>query len=70
MKGKVKFFNEAKGFGFIIRDDGMGEVFFHRTELPRNFDFIYENQAVSFDVEKTPRGVRAINIKRPAGEAP
>ena len=47
--GRVKFFNEAKGFGFIIRDDGSGDVFVHRTDLPAEVNFLYEGQAVTFD---------------------
>jgi CspA family cold shock protein len=60
--GRVKFFNEAKGFGFILRDDGSGDVFVHRTDLPGDVNFLYEGQTVTFDIDRTSRGLRAVNI--------
>ncbi len=62
VKGKVKFFNEAKGYGFFTCDDGSGDVFIHRSDLPAGIDLLYEGRAATFDVEKTQRGLRAVNI--------
>jgi CspA family cold shock protein len=64
-KGTVKWFNESKGFGFIAREDGE-DVFVHHTAIQGNgFKTLSEGQAVSFDVEKGPKGLRAINVVTP-----
>ncbi len=58
--GTVKFFNDSKGFGFIAPDDGSKDVFVHQNGLT---DEITEGDKVSYDVEETPKGLNAINVK-------
>ena len=58
--GTVKFFNNAKGFGFIAHDDGSKDVFVHANGLT---DEIREGDKVTFDVEEGPKGLNAINVK-------
>ena len=58
--GTVKFFNNAKGFGFITPDDGGKDLFIHQSGL---VDEINEGDKVSFDVEDSPKGLNAVNVK-------
>ena len=58
--GTVKFFNNSKGFGFIVPDDGGKDVFVHQNGLT---DEITEGDKVSFDVEEGPKGLNALNVK-------
>ena len=57
--GTVKFFNPAKGFGFIIPDDGSKDVFVHQNGLKED---INEGDKVSYDVEESPEGLNATNV--------
>ena len=58
-KGTVKFFNTAKGFGFINCDDGQ-DIFVHVTGLKEE---VQENDTVSYDTEVGKRGINAINVR-------
>ncbi|MCX7793069.1 MAG: cold shock domain-containing protein [Thermodesulfovibrionales bacterium] len=61
-EGKVKWFNEAKGFGFIQQDNGP-DVFVHYTSIKGNgFRTLAEGQRVQFDIEEGERGPKAINV--------
>ena len=61
--GKVKWFNDAKGFGFIVPDGGGDELFAHFSAINTNgFKSLKENQAVTFDVVQGPKGKQASNI--------
>lgn len=59
-KGTVKFFNEAKGFGFIKDDDSSKEYFVHINGLK---DSIREDDKVTFDLEEGRKGLNAVNVK-------
>jgi CspA family cold shock protein len=48
--GKVKFFSDPKGFGFITPDDGGPEVFVHRTDLNRSLNILLTDQRVSYEL--------------------
>lgn len=60
MKGKVKFFDKNRGFGFLVGEDGQ-EYFVHISSLKES-DQLFEGDKVSFDGEKTSKGLQAINI--------
>jgi len=59
-KGTVKFFNEAKGFGFIKDNDSSKEYFVHSSGLKDN---ISEDDEVTFELEEGKKGLNAVNVK-------
>ena len=62
--GTVKWFNDAKGFGFITPDDGGGDLFAHFSEVQGSgFKSLQENQKVTFEVKQGPKGKQAANIQ-------
>lgn len=62
MQGKVKWFNVAKGYGFIEKEDG-GDVFVHYTAIKEDgFKSLGEGQEVEFDVVEGSRGLQAANV--------
>jgi CspA family cold shock protein len=62
--GTVKWFNDAKGFGFITPDDGGDDLFAHFSEIQNSgFKSLAEQQRVSFEVKMGPKGKQAASIK-------
>ena len=64
MTGKVKWFNSAKGYGFITGDDGK-EVFVHFSAIAADgYKTLDDGQAVSYEVNEGPKGPQAVNVTK------
>lgn len=62
--GKVKWFNNSKGYGFIIADETGEDLFAHYSSIDTSgFKTLAENDAVEFDIQEGPKGLQAVNIK-------
>jgi len=61
MKGKVKWYNYSKGYGFIETEEGT-DIFVHRTALPLGKN-LNEGDTVEYEIEQSDQGPRAINIQ-------
>jgi len=59
-KGKVKFFKESKGFGFVIDDETKKEHFVHISGL---IDEVHDGETITFDLQDGPKGLIAVNVK-------
>ena len=64
-QGTVKFFNDSKGFGFIIPSDGSDDLFVYRKNINKNsigLRTLSDNQEVEFEIEENQRGPIAVNV--------
>ena len=65
IKGKIKWFNGSKGYGFIERDDKEKDVFVHMSAVKDSgVDYLDEGDVLSFDIEDGQKGPSAVNLKK------
>ena len=63
--GKVKWFNPRKGYGFIEREDGQGDVFVHFQDIAGGgYRTLQEGERVKFEITQSPKGDKATNVER------
>jgi CspA family cold shock protein len=63
-EGKVKWFSDQKGYGFIARDDS-ADVFVHHTAIQmKGFRTLKEGETVAYDLLESPKGLQAVNVMR------
>lgn len=63
-EGKVKWFSDQKGYGFIARDNS-GDVFVHHSAIQmKGFRTLKEGESVSYDLLQSPKGLQAVNVSR------
>ena len=65
VRGSVKWFNDSKGYGFISKEDGSGDVFVHHSAIQgEGFKSLSEGEVVEFDVTDGPKGPQAANVRK------
>ena len=62
--GKVKWFNDSKGFGFITTDDGKDAFVHHTAIVGEGFRTLAEGDSVTFDLTEGPKGPKAVNVRK------
>jgi cold shock protein len=67
-KGRVKWFSDAKGYGFIQQEDGSPDIFVHFSEIDGNgFRSLQEGMLVEFEIQQGPKGMKAVTVKKAEG---
>ena len=67
LKGTVKWFNNAKGYGFIGREDGGADVFVHYSAITsEGYKSLQEGDQVEFEITQGPKGAQAANVTKPS----
>jgi CspA family cold shock protein len=67
LKGKVKWFNNAKGYGFLGREDGAADVFVHYSAINNEgYKTLQEGDQVEFEIAEGPKGSQAANVTKTA----
>lgn len=65
IRGKVKWFDGERGFGFILGAKGSKDIFVHYSAIQtEGFKALYEGEEVEFEVSQTPKGLQAENVER------
>lgn len=64
-KGKVKWYNDTKGFGFIETEE-TDDIFMHRSGIVDNYPLLQQDDEVEFETKQGDRGIMAVNVKRMA----
>lgn len=65
MRGKVKWFNDQKGYGFITPEDGSKDLFVHHTAIiAEGFKSLAENEVVEFEAVQSDKGPKATNVRK------
>lgn len=63
-QGTVKWYNESKGYGFIVRERGADVFVHHKSIVAEGYKTLHEGDLVTFDVVEGPKGLQAVNVVR------